>query len=356
MKREIKRKCNLCNNHFTGDYTKWLEHGKIHHPDYFLQGWKDGCKTPNPKFYKKYAYNPLTNNWFSCTKYLARELTEIGISNEDYYVRYAKNHMVDLWKLNEYDEKYGNSKNVDKCLHCNKIIQFNNGKWHYPIFCGSSCSASWHFSNTNRIEKAQHTIKEKMKEDPNFWLRPNQKEYWIERKGLSEEEALIRVSERQSVNTIESYISREGEEGINSFKDRQNRWIETMKQTGGFNNYSKISEELFDILNEHISGLYYGKNESKIELDKSFIKPDCLYGNKIIEFFGDFWHGNPAVYDENKIIDNRKGLTRRDINERDAKRIEELKNLGYDVMVVWEKDYRSNKSFIIDKCLKFLKE
>lgn len=57
--------------------------------------------------------------------------------------------------------------------------------------------------------------------------------------------------------------------------------------------------------------------------------------NKIIEYFGDYWHCNPKKYDSEYYHKNCK-LTAKDIWKRDSERIELFENNGYNVQIVWE--------------------
>ena len=58
--------------------------------------------------------------------------------------------------------------------------------------------------------------------------------------------------------------------------------------------------------------------------------------NKIIEFYGNFYHANPLLYDSDKIISSKyKKYTAFDIWKRDSDRINLIKSKGYDVLIVW---------------------
>jgi hypothetical protein len=69
--------------------------------------------------------------------------------------------------------------------------------------------------------------------------------------------------------------------------------------------------------------------------------------NKIIyEFNGDYWHGNPDVFDQNKInIDTKK--TFGELYRKTMARQKLLEDNGYKVISIWEKDW--NK---VNKCQK----
>ena len=80
----------------------------------------------------------------------------------------------------------------------------------------------------------------------------------------------------------------------------------------------------------------------------------CDYVNEekkiIVEFFGDFWHHNPSKYNQDYInpFTKRNSLL---VWARDERKISELSEQGYLVIVVWESEWNSNK----EACLQRLK-
>lgn len=75
---------------------------------------------------------------------------------------------------------------------------------------------------------------------------------------------------------------------------------------------------------------------------------DVLFEDKnlIVEMFGDYWHMNPDVYPPDAINLYAK-KTAKQIWDRDARKIETLRSIGYDVVVVWERDWRLKKELIM---------
>jgi hypothetical protein len=60
--------------------------------------------------------------------------------------------------------------------------------------------------------------------------------------------------------------------------------------------------------------------------------------NVVYEFYGDFWHGNPDVFNPNDI----NGCNHReygDLYQETLKRAELIKNAGYKLIEIWEHDY-----------------
>lgn len=66
--------------------------------------------------------------------------------------------------------------------------------------------------------------------------------------------------------------------------------------------------------------------------------------NSIYEFYGDFWHGNPNKYNPEEInIKNKQtfGCLYQKTLERESK----LKNAGYNLITIWEDDFRKSEFY-----------
>lgn len=188
-------------------------------------------------------------------------------------------------------------------------------------------------------------------------------QYWIN-KGYSEDEAKVKLTERQRTFTKQKCIEKHGEiKGLEVWNNRQAKWLKSTKKT----NFSKISQELFiSIYHElkkdlsfDLTQLYFAmfdnnnstiKDESNtnseltLKLDNITIKPDFIILDrlKIIEFNGDYWHGkHQKLYPKNK--------------KREELKLEELNKSKYDVLVIWESEYKSDKNGTLLKCLDFLR-
>ena len=65
--------------------------------------------------------------------------------------------------------------------------------------------------------------------------------------------------------------------------------------------------------------------------------------NTVYEFLGDFWHGNPDLYDSEDVNPvNRK--TYGALHRRTMRRLSSLERSGYSVVFIWEKDFKSDRS------------
>ena len=65
---------------------------------------------------------------------------------------------------------------------------------------------------------------------------------------------------------------------------------------------------------------------------------------KVIEFNGDLYHANPSLFNENDCPNPfNKKLTAKEIWEYDKQKLDHIKSLGYQVLIIWESNYRQNK-------------
>ena len=82
--------------------------------------------------------------------------------------------------------------------------------------------------------------------------------------------------------------------------------------------------------------------EFKIKINNKTYRVDgfCEKTNTIYEFLGDYWHGNPKLYKNNK-LNKTKNITFGKLFNKTMRRIEEFISSGYNVIYIWESDYIS---------------
>ena len=95
-------------------------------------------------------------------------------------------------------------------------------------------------------------------------------------------------------------------------------------------------DTIMEVDNIHIQ---HALNDGEYQIPGTRYKADgyCQETNTIYEFHGDYWHGNPKIYDSNdmnKVI----RLSMGELYERTIKKEEEIRQLGYIVVVMWESD------------------
>jgi hypothetical protein len=58
----------------------------------------------------------------------------------------------------------------------------------------------------------------------------------------------------------------------------------------------------------------------------------------VYEFLGDYWHGNPKIYNKND-INTRVNKTFGQLYKETFTRFKKLRKLGYKIVYIWEKDF-----------------
>jgi negative regulator of genetic competence, sporulation and motility len=217
------------------------------------------------------------------------------------------------------------------------------------------------------IKDVKNIVKNFKKEAIKDRLSTAQKEYWI-KKGFNLEEAKLKVSERQKTFTLDICIEKYGkEEGIKKYTDRQNKWQQSLMDGGNLKaGYSEISQELFYSilkyypLNENLKKVYFSTKNSEYFISLkggSFNVYDFtdLNKKKMIEYNGDLYHGNPLIYKETDTPNPfRKNITAEEMWLKDAEKIRIAEENGFEVLTIWDSEYKKDKKTTLQKCLNFL--
>jgi len=216
----------------------------------------------------------------------------------------------------------------------------------------------YHNSENERLNFIENALK-----DRTFTTRID---YYLER-GYSEDESEMLLKERQSTFSKDICIRKYGNtKGLEVYTDRQEKWQKSLNENGNLKlGYSKISQELFykilekyDI--EDREEIYFATKNNEIKLKKIdggvWLYDFCDKNKKkIIEYNGDEYHANPNLYES---TDNphpfRKWLTAQSIWDKDEEKIRIAKEEGYEVLTIWDGDYKNNKEKILLECMKFL--
>lgn len=156
------------------------------------------------------------------------------------------------------------------------------------------------------------------------------------------EEKAREINSQKSL-TLENFIRKYGE------NEGPIRWeAYSIKR---YNPYSQISQELFKQIDEHISKKYttyyatknnewFIRGKNQLYYLDYFIKEL----NICIEFNGNAWHGNPNMFKPGDHCHPiYRDVTAKDLQNKDKKRIEELKQLGITTYTIWEADFNPEK-------------
>lgn len=71
--------------------------------------------------------------------------------------------------------------------------------------------------------------------------------------------------------------------------------------------------------------------------------------NKVYEYLGDFWHGNPEIYDRD-YINARTKETMGELYDNTMRKLEKMNELGYECEAVWETDWLKFKKSQSESC------
>ncbi len=208
---------------------------------------------------------------------------------------------------------------------------------------------------------AGNVFSKKLKENPNEYVGylNNQIEWWLNQ-GYSLEEAKEKLKERQITFTLEKCIKKHGEElGIQIFNERQDKWKKSLQENferegDGRSPSSQFANSVIKELCAYL-GIKIPKKEKWIQdkENKNAYSYDFTYNKKIIEFNGDYWHCNPNLY-EADFFNKNKGLSAKQIWDYDLEKLKTAEKYGYQVLVVWERDWIENPKQCIEKCKIFL--
>jgi len=157
-------------------------------------------------------------------------------------------------------------------------------------------------------------------------------------------------------NFIRKYGEVIGQEKFNSY---------VLKQSIDNKRTSKISQDFFDTLLSNISNnnyenIFYGrKNYEYFFTNKAvnniyFVDFYDISSNKVIEFYGDYYHCNPNKYTP-EYFNSKVQMSALDIWNKDRDRIHNIeKYFGTNVHIVWENELKNFKERTLQQCLTFL--
>jgi very-short-patch-repair endonuclease len=284
---------------------------------------------------------------FAEINHLAKHLTDSHpqVINEKYYLEH-------FWKKGDPD---------GKCLECGKELKFLNFKRGYQKFCyNTDCNVKYHNKHKNRHQCGEN-ISQGQKRTQNM---PNQIGFWV-KKGYTEEQAKALVTERQTTNSIKKIMQRESCNLTEAKKIRKQiteKWQNTLDQKSpeekqrillakigqGFT-ISKAEKEIYNTLKEILP---VSHSFSLQEKSKGYVY-DIQYENKLIEYNGDYYHCNPKIYKED-YYNKKLHMTSKEKWQKDKDKEKFAKKKGYEMLTIWESDYKKDKEATIQKCLEFL--
>jgi len=119
------------------------------------------------------------------------------------------------------------------------------------------------------------------------------------------------------------------------------------------NRHSHISIDWLNYMKiKYLTDIQHAENKGEYIIPDSRYKADGYSDtiNTIFEFHGDFWHGNPKLYDKTT-LNPRLLVTYGELYEKTIEKSNFIKNKGYNIIEIWENDW---KKFI--KCITILQK
>lgn len=306
---------------------------------------------------------------YDLTNYAGRYRRLKGIGGTSVYTQYLR---------------YGKfSKEILKLQNTNKTKSFTN-KIDFWIKNGYTQEEAKLKISKIQKERSDKSV-EKMKNTSEYTCRSVT--FWI-KKGYTLEDAYKKVKEIQTTNGVQYFLSKgiTLEDAKVLQDNRTNKWLSSLNKydqnilnlkkghsieayiARGFNaedalkrsieyykkrkNYSIISQELFEKITEElgIEDIYYKDINYEFQINGKCV--DFFYKKKgiVIEFYGDFWHANPKIYQSTDIIYNKTAESIWKLDDERIKLISE-NSLVKKVIIVWESDYRKNSNKCVRKIL-----
>lgn len=170
-------------------------------------------------------------------------------------------------------------------------------------------------------------------------LKPNSGRFTTEKvKALNDEEYKLYCEQRK--------------QAANIFHDRLNNDEELKKihynkifKNSKIGYISKGQREVFEFLKDDGFLLEYVVDGFKCDIVN-------LEKKVIIEYYGDFWHANPRIYkpdDWVKLI----GMYAQEKWNKDRCRNFGLRQLGYHIIIIWEKEWNNDRERVFEKLKQF---
>jgi len=282
-----------------------------------------------------------------------------GMNGTDYKIKFGS---VPLSVMSDQQKKKLSDINIKKCkdpTHIKRMsdVQKMGGSIYTKLYWTTRGFSD--IEAKKKITEIQISNSKKSIAKGNWekrsWMRV---EYWIA-KGYTKDMAEKEISKRQSklsaksskflghTRTVDSRIKISKSMRQKIHEIGAGKWA---SHFGKFSGTSKAEIEFYNYIKENIEPMVVANKP----IGKYIV--DVVINKKIIEFYGDFWHANPTIYKSNEILAGYMETPRsvQEIWNNDKKRVDTLREMGYDVLEVWESDWNKQKNQSITKIKQFL--
>ena len=205
------------------------------------------------------------------------------------------------------------------------------------------------YSRIDSISEGDEELKKQLISRKQKEASPICIEYWL-KKGLSNTEAIKAVKEIQSSRSSKSSRFKDKRHSRDSIdkiratmKDHISKY-DPKKWVKHLENYKDLRSKLEVECYNSIKALHNNVKAS-VRIN-NYIADLLINDNLIVEVFGDYWHANPSVYSSEEVLKIGKAS---DIWNKDRLKIDTYQQLGYKVLVIWEKDWIEDKQAQLEK-------
>jgi G:T-mismatch repair DNA endonuclease (very short patch repair protein) len=271
---------------------------------------------------------------------------------------------------------------MDICPHCNNEVKKLSSHLKY-------CSSykEWYSVNITKdmllLEyvnggKSANEISKQLGLPSSTTINRALTKFGIAKRGISESRKMDRCRDQSEATNLSRYGVRHNmcndhpsriawqlrlfsEEGITNVFQRESvkqKIANAIRNSTGGVNGSRISSIHRLVYNTLLSYGISVINEYNIPNTKYWYDILVVGTNKIIEVNGDFYHANPIKYVSTDILHFRRDDAHlaSDLWNKDKVKNGTAKQLGFDVLVVWECDIRTQFESTIDTILNFIGE
>jgi very-short-patch-repair endonuclease len=285
------------------------------------------------------------------------------------FLKYAEGHKT----VNNFKEQYIKSFGEPKCLNCGKLLKFKRKRRKVAKFCSHKCVGA--FNKQIIIDKMRPKIIEKWKEKDYRKLKVQQaKEMWkIE--GFAENIKNKRKIRFQNTDYKTQYIQKHKDCCTTEVKQKISNTLKVILKNTKYKKFrsdylkqqwqnkeyvDKLMNSLKLTLKNRLSKLHV-KIRTELNLDKygfqseqhinRYIVDEINKEKKIIiEINGNYVHANPRLFKENDIIRlPSQQYTAQQKWKKDNEKINNLKQMGFRVLVIWQYDFFNNLQDVKNK-------
>jgi G:T-mismatch repair DNA endonuclease (very short patch repair protein) len=222
------------------------------------------------------------------------------------------------------DNKTGYQKGHKPCPICGTLVKGSGVEC-----CSKSCSAQLHWKRNPEMKESRIWNADR------YATREKNRDNWV--RNLSES-CKGRIPWNKNTNGLQTAWNK-GLLGNFAGKKHNPEWLEKVKKTNikryGTENCGHLAKSSPRSKKEKLlEPILIGYN---INMRVGKYKPDYLNETTkdIIEVYGDYWHCNPAMFDEDFYHTQLK-KTAKEKWQADLERKTYLESLGYTVTIVWE--------------------